>query len=186
MFVSLAISLLVSGLGSYVESSAATNDESSTQEAKQAARLAKITKPIKAPPTSGAWTKIYDQRNIDFYIDPALIVQNGNYVTIPYLVDLPEKNDLSLLLEGRLSYSSVVSIVNYDCSRRSLPPRSERYWQSTENYFFPGQLASGNPMIDPLRRAESEWIAGFDGPGLVYVGRSAQVSQAFFVNRIVL
>ncbi len=184
--VSLAISLLVSGIGSYTESSPATNDESSAQEAQQAARLAKITKPAKAPPTSGAWTKIYDQRNIDFYIDPALIVQNGNYVTIPYLVDLPEKNDLSLLLEGRLSYSSVVSIVNYDCSRRSLPPRSERYWQSAENYFYPGQRASGNPMINPFRRAESEWIAAFDGPGLVYVGRSAQVSQAFFVNRVLV
>ena len=137
-----------------------------------------------SPPTSTAWKKIFEQGKIEFYLDPALIEQKGLYVSIPYLVDLPVKNELTLLTDGRLSYLSVVSVVNYDCSRRSLPPRSERYWQSAENYFYSGAHATGAVLTDPARRREPEWISGSDGLGIVYEGAVGQVSQSYFVTKV--
>lgn len=154
------------------------------QQLARQALVDKALKPAKAPPQSASWQKLYEQRGVVFYYDPALIEQKDLYVSIPYLVDLPVDNELNLLLDGRRAYRSVLSVVHYDCSRRSLPPKSERYWMSEQNYFFTGTQAAGEAMIDPLRSGKPEWIAGFDGSGLTYEGRGTQVSQAYFVVKV--
>ena len=162
----------------------AADGELSKQQVARQALVDKALKPPKAPPQSASWQKIYEQREIVFYYDPILIEQKDRYVSIPYLVDLPVENHLNLLLDGRRAYRSVLSVVNYDCSRRSLPPRSARYWMPEEDYFFTGTHAAGEAMIDPVRSSQPEWIAGFDGAGLTYEGRSEQISQAYFIFRV--
>ena len=185
VLIALSLSMLLSAAFSDSAESATTADKELLKN--QAARQARIDaslKPSRAPPQSAEWQKIYEQRNIVFYYDPALIEQKDRYVSIPYLVDLPVENQLNLLLDGRRSYRSVLSVVNYDCSRRSLPPKSERYWMSEVDYFFTGNHAAGEVMIDPLRGSKPEWIAGFDGSGLTYEGRAEQVSQSYFIFKV--
>ena len=147
-------------------------------------RVKNSLKATKASPQSSSWTKIYDQSGINFYFDRALIKQDGLYVSIPYLVDLPVPDEINLLTDGRHAYQSLISVVNYDCSRRSLPPQSERYWANEDDFFFTERMAAGELMMDPSRSKKKEWVAGFDSPGMTYGGKGGQVNQTYFINRV--
>ena len=158
--------------------------ETLKEQNNQQQRARNSLKATKTPPSSSNWTKIYNEGKVRFYYDPALIRQNGLFVTIPYLVDLPVPNEINLLTDGRFPYKSVISVIQYDCSRRSLPPNPERFWATEDHFFFPENMAMGEPMMDPLRRKkELQWIAGMEEPGLRYEG-GTDIGQSYFVVKV--
>jgi hypothetical protein len=135
----------------------------------------------KTPPTSTNWTKIYNQ-SVTFYYDPALIRQDGMYVTIPYLVDRtwPDEIDPLTTQKGRFLYKSVISVVQLDCSRRSPPPRSERFWRNQDHFFFPENMAQGDAMMNPSRSTDPKWIEGMEFTGMKY----QTVNQSYFIFKV--
>ena len=160
-----------------------TGSGSDKEQIAREARARNSIKATKIPPSSSNWIKIDKEWGITFYIDPALIRQSGLFVTIPYLVDLPVSNEINLI-ESRHPYKSVISVIQYDCSRSSLPPRSERFWSTEDHFFFPENMAQGDPMMDPARRKEPIWIAGMDERGFPYENSPRQVSQSYFVVKV--
>ena len=121
-------------------------------------------KATKNPPVSANWTKIYyDEKRNNYYYDPRLIRQNGLFVTIPFLLDLTEPGQINLLTEGRYPYKSTILVVQYDCSKLD---RGVNLWATEEQFFFPENMAKGEPMMDPFRSKTLKWYAGlYDGAG---------------------